>query len=190
MMDTEEGPYELMSIRDQLVSLQAQNLDLPAIPSDVALIDHWFTQVKRRISLRATRRSEEEKLALLKLVNELELQHLTFLQTTHKKREISELADLELDAKKEALRVQIAESQDKIDQIKEGATRRRTPAPAASSPPQPKRLDKIERIAQVKERAKRNREKYSNDPEIGSRVANGRKTGLMIPMSAAISGID
>jgi hypothetical protein len=116
-----------LHITDPLVLLQQENPDLPAVPSSTAVYEVWevwFQEAMRRVALRSTRRTREETLRLNDQLLRYQLQCLTYLQNKANIREIGELADLQLEAKKQALLFQIAQSKADIKALDNPKPRR------------------------------------------------------------------
>jgi hypothetical protein len=114
--------------RDAMVSLQAENPGLPAVPADQMLYEFWFTEARKWIATNARRRSRGAELKLAALENQYEREKLSYLETKHKQKEILTLSDLEIEAKKQALLYQAEESKVKREALHAPATDR--PAPA------------------------------------------------------------
>jgi len=121
---------DLNQLRNQLVSLQVRNPELPVVPSNVDLFNHWFDQTKQKIGTRAVRRTKQEELALIQVVNALETEFNTLIKIANERRELTdeELNDLKIQAQKEALRASIA-----ADKAKQAALQRRDEPRAAAS---------------------------------------------------------
>ena len=103
------------AILNPLVLLKRQNpdLNLPALPSGTAVYEVWevwFKEALRRITLASTRRSREETLKLTDQLLRYQMQIFTYVQN-------QELADLQLEAKKQELLVQIARSKAQIEAL-------------------------------------------------------------------------
>jgi hypothetical protein len=110
-----------MTFVDPLVLLQRENPDLPVVPSSADVYEVWevwFQEAIRRIALGSTRRTREENLRLNDQLLHYQLQCLTYLKNKASIREVTELADLEFQAKKQDLLVRIARSEAEIQTLK------------------------------------------------------------------------
>lgn len=151
---------------ERLRALHAQHPDIiPAVPQGVGALEFqgWFAETNRRLETWAIRHRSSADMALRiqlqRQINDLEEEHLRYGKTQSEillleHRHAAEIAKLERE---------IAEAQDQTAQIKERAEQRKNSPPKLEATA---RLSKIDRVAQVKEHAARNLEKYSNDPEI------------------------
>jgi hypothetical protein len=112
-------------LRDGMLSLQAENPGLPAVPADQMLYEFWFTETRKWITTNARHRSRQAELKLAALENQYEREKLAYLETRHKQKEILTLSDLEIEAKRQALLYQAEESKVKREAL------RGTPNPPA-----------------------------------------------------------